>query len=92
MYWSIESGPNPRRETGGWVSDGADILSLSTEAALNARIDRLEADTSAEVAVVTLEGYNTTFSGSDAGLSNDSGGSSDFGGGFSDGGGGGSDW
>jgi hypothetical protein len=39
-----------------------------------------------------LEGYNTTFPGSDAGLSNDAGGSSDFGGGFSDGGGGGSDW
>jgi uncharacterized membrane protein YgcG len=239
----IESVPNPRRETGGWVSDGANILSPSTEAILNAKIDRLEADTSAEVALVTvvdtqggaetpklfahnlfntwgigkadknngvlvliskddrrveievgqgltdrltgdriqellaetvtpafkqgdydkgaiegtesiiqtlqpaeqnilsdillfvllpiaivvavvdivrgmikwkdgrwsptdrrsskmpkldesgaLEGYNTTFSGSDAGLSNDAGGSSDFGGGFSDGGGGGSDW
>jgi uncharacterized protein len=51
---SIESVPNPRRETGGWVSDGANILSSKTEATLNDQIDRLESDTSAEVAVVTV--------------------------------------
>jgi TPM domain len=50
----IESVPNPRRETGGWVSDGADILSPSTEAILNAKIDRLESDTGVEIAVVTV--------------------------------------
>jgi uncharacterized protein len=50
---SIESVPNPRRE-GGWISDGANILSPSTEATINAEIQALESATSAEVAVVTV--------------------------------------
>ncbi|MEW6496360.1 MAG: TPM domain-containing protein [Cyanobacteriota bacterium] len=48
--------PNPRQLYGGWVSDGADMLSDSTEAQLNAMISELERQNGSEIAVVTVPG------------------------------------
>jgi uncharacterized protein len=53
--WAVAPGDvkNPR-PAGHWVSDGATLLSSGEEAALNSRLDALQRDTGAEVAVVTL--------------------------------------
>ncbi|WP_261234763.1 TPM domain-containing protein [Laspinema olomoucense] len=51
---SVQDVPNPRQQSGGWVSDMANILSESTEAQLNQMISELEASTGAEIAVVTV--------------------------------------
>ena len=51
---TVQEIPNPRA-TGGWVSDTAGIISAEAEADLNRLIDQLEAETSAEMAVVTVE-------------------------------------
>ncbi|WP_261250388.1 TPM domain-containing protein [Laspinema olomoucense] len=50
----VQDVPNPRQQSGGWVSDMANILSESTEAQLNQMISELEATTGAEIAVVTV--------------------------------------
>jgi uncharacterized protein len=51
---NINDVPNPRKESNGWVTDMANILSPSTETQLNEMISQLEADTGAEIAVVTV--------------------------------------
>ncbi|NEO85813.1 MAG: TPM domain-containing protein [Spirulina sp. SIO3F2] len=50
----IQDVPNPRQTNGGWVTDMADILSSQTETELNQKISQLEAQTTAEIAVVTV--------------------------------------
>lgn len=45
---------NPRTAGGGWVSDMADVVDDQTENRLNEVIDRLEQETTAEIAVVTI--------------------------------------
>ncbi|WP_197285304.1 MULTISPECIES: YgcG family protein [Planktothricoides] len=51
---NVNDVPNPRKESNGWVTDMANILSQSTETLLNEMISQLEADTGAEIAVVTV--------------------------------------
>ena len=51
---TIEEAPNPREGYGGWVTDMAEILKPETEIQLNQMIDQLEAQTGAEMAVVTV--------------------------------------
>lgn len=46
--------PNPRRATGSWICDQADLLSPDTERQLNRRINQLVARTSAELAIATV--------------------------------------
>ena len=50
----VQDVPNPRT-TGGWVSDTADLISPEGEAELNVLLSELEAESGAEVAVVTVE-------------------------------------
>lgn len=45
---------NPKRAANTWVSDGARVLDAATERRLNALSDRLERQTTAELAVVTV--------------------------------------
>ncbi|MCT7986099.1 TPM domain-containing protein [Laspinema sp. A4] len=52
--FSVQDVPNPRQQSGGWVTDMANILSESTETQLNQMISELEATTGAEIAVVTV--------------------------------------
>jgi uncharacterized protein len=47
--------PDPRRATGGWVSDPAHHLSPATVDSINAIITRLEQETSIEMAVVVID-------------------------------------
>ncbi|MCT7958473.1 TPM domain-containing protein [Laspinema palackyanum] len=51
---SVQDVSNPRQQSGGWVTDMANILSESTETQLNQMISELEATTGAEIAVVTV--------------------------------------
>ncbi|MBK4729086.1 TPM domain-containing protein [Oxynema sp. CENA135] len=51
---AIQDVPNPRVEYGGWVTDMANIISPATERELNQLIDTLEAETTAEIAIVTV--------------------------------------
>ncbi|OKH18984.1 hypothetical protein NIES593_21510 [Hydrococcus rivularis NIES-593] len=51
---TVQEVPNPRQTNGGWVTDMADILTPKTEAQLNQMISELEANNSAEIAVVTV--------------------------------------
>ncbi len=51
---SVQDVPNPRQQSGGWVTDMANILSESTETELNQMISELESTTGAEIAVVTV--------------------------------------
>lgn len=46
--------PNPKIESGGWVSDVAEILPPKTENKLNEIIDRLETLNRSEIAIVTV--------------------------------------
>lgn len=51
---------NPRERDGSWVTDDANVIPDAQEREINAEIDALEAATSAEIAVVTvdsLQGY-----------------------------------
>jgi uncharacterized protein len=50
----IQSVPNPRQVNGGWVTDLADLLPPSIEAALNQKISALESLNGTEIAVVTV--------------------------------------
>ena len=50
----VQDVPNPRT-TGGWVSDTADLISPEGEAELNVLLSELEAESGAEVAVVTVD-------------------------------------
>jgi uncharacterized protein len=50
---SVSDVPNPR-PAGGWVADAADVLPPDAEARINARLDALQQQTSAELAVVTV--------------------------------------
>ncbi len=51
--------PNPRAD-GGWVVDLADVLDEAAEARLNATITALEAETTVELAVVTVDDTELT--------------------------------
>jgi uncharacterized protein len=51
---TVQEVPNPRQLYGGWVSDGANLLSDSTKAQLNAMISELERQNGSEIAVVTV--------------------------------------
>jgi uncharacterized protein len=51
---AIQDVPNPRVEYGGWVTDMANLISPATERELNQLIDSLEAETTAEIAIVTV--------------------------------------
>lgn len=50
----MEKVPNPRATDGGWVVDLAGVLTADQKAQLNARLDSLEQETGAEMAVVIL--------------------------------------
>lgn len=51
---TVQDIPNPRKESNGWVTDMANILSDRTESQLNLMISELEANTGTEIAVVTV--------------------------------------
>jgi len=51
---SITDVPNPQHVDGTWVSDMADLIDPATEAKINQAISELEAETGAEMAVVTV--------------------------------------
>ncbi|MEA5576996.1 TPM domain-containing protein [Anabaena sp. UHCC 0451] len=51
---TIQEVPNPRKDSGGWVTDMADILNDKTEAQINQMISELETKTGKEMAVVTV--------------------------------------
>lgn len=51
---TVQEVPNPRQNSGGWVSDMANILSPETENRLNQMISQLEATNGTEIAVVTV--------------------------------------
>jgi uncharacterized membrane protein YgcG len=50
----VEAVPNPYQIHGGWVSDGADLLSNTTQATLNQLISDLNAKNGTEIVVVTV--------------------------------------
>lgn len=61
FFWSspsyalnIEDIANPRQTYGGWVTDMASILSDETENYLNKKINLLESENGAEIAIVTV--------------------------------------
>ena len=61
FFWSspsyalnIEDVANPRQTYGGWVTDMASILSDETENYLNKKINLLESENGAEIAIVTV--------------------------------------
>ncbi|MBW4562460.1 MAG: TPM domain-containing protein [Mojavia pulchra JT2-VF2] len=51
---TVKEVPNPRKESGGWVTDMGDILSEKTETQINQIISQLEAKNGTEIAVVTV--------------------------------------
>jgi uncharacterized membrane protein YgcG len=51
---TVQDVPNPRQISGGWVTDMAALLSPEVEAQINQIVTDLEADTQAELAVVTV--------------------------------------
>ena len=51
---SLASIPNPRTQTGTWVTDTSSTLDPNTIAALNARAAAFERDTSGEIAIVVI--------------------------------------
>ncbi len=51
---AIQDIQNPQTAYGGWVADAADVLNTHTETRLNRTISDFEADTHAEIAVVTV--------------------------------------
>jgi uncharacterized protein len=51
---TVQDVPNPQKNSGGWVTDMAEILSPNTEAKLNQIISELERQTGDEIAVVTV--------------------------------------
>ncbi|MEA5550278.1 TPM domain-containing protein [Anabaena cylindrica UHCC 0172] len=51
---TIQEVPNPRKESGGWVTDMAEILNDETEAQINQMISELETKTGKEMVVVTV--------------------------------------
>lgn len=51
---TVESVVNPKRANNTWVSDMARVLDSATKARINATIEKLERDTNAEMAVVTI--------------------------------------
>lgn len=51
---TVQEVPNPRKESGGWVTDMAGILNQDTEAQINKMIAELEAKKGTEMAVVTV--------------------------------------
>ncbi|WP_219729859.1 TPM domain-containing protein [Sodalinema gerasimenkoae] len=51
---TVQEVPNPREQYGGWVMDGAGVLSEETEQRLNQMIAGLEAQNGTEIAVVTV--------------------------------------
>lgn len=55
---SVEQVPNPR-DSNAWVSDTIDALDAQAERRINTQLDALERETSAEIAVVTVEQVDT---------------------------------
>jgi uncharacterized protein len=51
---TVQEVPNPRQTSGGWVTDMAEMLSPEAEIQINQIATALEADTQAELAVVTV--------------------------------------
>ena len=51
---TVQDVPNPRQNSGGWVTDMAEIISASREDQLNGMISKLKASNGSEIAVVTL--------------------------------------
>ena len=51
---TVQDVPNPQTESGGWVTDMAQILSPNTEAKLNQAISELHSQTGEGIAVVTV--------------------------------------
>lgn len=51
---TVQEVPNPRQQSGGWVTDMAGILSYKTETQINQIISQLEAKNGTEIAVVTV--------------------------------------
>jgi uncharacterized protein len=51
---TVQDVPNPQQDSGGWVTDLAQILSPDSEAKLNQIISELKGQTGNEVAVVTV--------------------------------------
>lgn len=51
---TVQDVPNPRHTSGGWVTDMAALLSPEAETQINQIATELEADTQAELAVVTV--------------------------------------
>ncbi|NJR64188.1 MAG: TPM domain-containing protein [Leptolyngbyaceae cyanobacterium CRU_2_3] len=51
---TVQDIPNPRQTSGGWVSDMAALLSPDAEAQINQIATDLEAETQAELAIVTV--------------------------------------
>ncbi|TVR04251.1 MAG: hypothetical protein EA395_16515 [Phormidium sp. GEM2.Bin31] len=51
---TVQEVPNPQEQYGGWVTDGAGVLSEETEQRLNQKISELEAQNGTEIAVVTV--------------------------------------
>jgi uncharacterized protein len=51
---TVQEVPNPRQQSGGWVTDMAGILSNQTETEINQMISQLQAKNGREMAVVTV--------------------------------------
>ncbi len=51
---TVQEVPNPRQQSGGWVTDMAGILSNQTETEINQMISQLETKNGTEMAVVTV--------------------------------------
>ncbi|MBD2214990.1 TPM domain-containing protein [Nostoc linckia FACHB-104] len=51
---NVQEVPNPRKQSGGWVTDMAGILSDKTETQINQIISQLESKNGTEMAVVTV--------------------------------------
>jgi uncharacterized protein len=55
---SVEDVPNPRHSNV-WVSDTIDVLDSASELLINTQLDKLERDTTVEIAVVTVQEVDT---------------------------------
>ena len=50
---TVKEVPNPQQVYGGWVTDMANLFDSETQAKLNQKISKLEAENGTEIAVVT---------------------------------------
>jgi uncharacterized protein len=51
---TVKEVPNPQQVYGGWVTDMANLFDCKTQATLNQKISKLEAENGTEIAVVTV--------------------------------------